>query len=122
MKWLFIALALVGPAAAKKKKPAPPQPDNAAADAAIRKALDAEQQAIADCVVADAPAGAWAVTVKATVRVNSAAQVMSADVSFDPAKPESTRACVEKVLRGIAYPKTTAPMISISREWSFAMK
>lgn len=122
MKWLFIALALVGPAAAKKKKVAAPPPDHVAADAAIKKALDAEQQNIADCVVADAPPGAWEVTVKATVKVNSAAQVMSADVSFAPSKPETTRACVEKVLRAIAYPKTAAPLISISREWSFAMK
>ena len=120
----MLALLLAGEAGAagavtKKKKKAA---ETAAVDAAIKKALDAEQQHIADCVLEGAPPGAWAVTVRATVKVTSAGQVMSADVSFDPAKPESTRACVEKVLRGIAYPTSPAPLISISREWAFAMK
>lgn len=121
MKWLMLALALAAPAGGKKKTAKAPA-STAAADAAIKQALDAEQQHIADCVVADAPQGAWAVTVKATVKVSSAGQVLSADVSFEPAKAETTRACIEKVLRGIAYPKSPAPLTSITREWSFAMK
>ncbi len=117
----MLALALAAPAAGKKKSARAPA-NTAALDAAIKQALDGGQQHIADCVVAEAPQGAWAVTVKATVKINSAGQVMSADVSFEPAKPETTRACIEKVLRGIAYPKSAAPLTSISREWSFAMK
>jgi len=122
MKWLLL-VALAAAAPAKKAKKATPAA-NAAADAAIKKALDGEQQHIADCVVAEAPQGAWSLTVKAAVSINSAGQVMGTKISFEPAAggSEKVRACVDKVLRAVSYPKSAAPLIDISREWAFAMK
>ncbi len=116
MTWALVALAVLAAPGAKKKA------STAAADAAIKAALDAEQPKISECVVAGAPAGAWTKTVKATVKINSTGQVLSAEVKLEPDGPPSTRECIEKVLRAIAYPKSSGPLTSISHEWSFAMK
>jgi hypothetical protein len=120
--WAMVAIALAAAAPAKRSKAKKADPAAAATDAAIKSALDAEQAHIADCVVADSPQGAWSVTVKATVKINGAGQVMAADIKVEPVRPDTTRACIDKVLRAVTYPKSPAPMISISREWAFAMK
>lgn len=122
MIWALVAVAMLGAAPAKKKAVRKADPAAAATDAAIKRALDDQQQKIADCVVADAPPGTWAKTVKATVKINSAGQVLAADVTLEPEGPVSTKECVEKVLRAVAYPRSAGPLISISRDWSFAMK
>jgi hypothetical protein len=120
---LLIALAAAAAAPArapaKKKKAAP---ETAAIDTAIKKALDAEQQHIADCVTANAPAPPWALTVNVKLSINGAGQVMGCDVSLEPAAVETTRACVEKALRAVSYPKSGSTLIKVSREWAFAMK
>ncbi|MBL8954471.1 MAG: hypothetical protein JNK82_27075 [Myxococcaceae bacterium] len=118
MAWVLVALAVLAAPGAKKKTPS----SSAATDAAIKAALDAEQQKVADCVVSNAPPGAWSKTVTATVKINASGQVLSAEVKVEPDAPPATRECIEKVLRAIAYPKSPGPLTRISREWSFAMK
>src|SRR5262245_54714448 len=109
----FIAMALAASGPVKKQKKA--DPTTAVTDAAIKQAREAVQQRIADCVVEGAPQGAWAATVKATVKINSDGQVMSADIKVEPERPDRTRACIDQVLRAVKYPKNPAPLISISR-------
>lgn len=125
MKWLVLLALVAGAAAPAKKKTvkkAPAPADAVVTDAAIRIALDGEGQHVADCVMADAPPGAWSLTVKVKLAINSAGQLMSNEVTLEPAGPAATRACIEKVLSAVPYPKSASPLINISREWSFAMK
>ena len=106
--------------AAKKKKPAVPPVDETAA---VRKAFDAQQDQVANCVVTHAPAGKWSLTVKVQATLNSAGQMMSLKLGLnpEPATPGPTRDCIDKVLRAAAYPKTAAPLINVDRDWTFTM-
>lgn len=114
--------------AATRRKPAPaaPAPKAAAVDqtAAIRHAIDAEQQHVVDCVVKSAPSGRWSVTVRLQAKLNSAGQMLSLklDVTPEPSDVEGKKTCIDQVLRNATYPKSAAPLTSIDREWTFSMQ
>jgi hypothetical protein len=98
-----------------KKKP-PPKSD---VEASLRKALDSGQQKVADCVLSYAPDGAWSQTVKVKISINSAGQLMGSVVTMKPSS-DVARACIEKVVKALEFPKSAAPLITVEREWTFA--
>ena len=48
--------------------------------------------------------------------------MLATGLTFDPSRSDKTKDCIDKVLRAITYPKSTAPMITVNHEWQFAMK
>jgi hypothetical protein len=107
--------ALLCGAPAKKKKAAAAPPN---IQTEMSKALDAEGQKIAECVVATAPDGPWSQTVKVKIQVNNRGQLFGADVTLSK-NDDKVKACVEKVLKAVTWPKHNAPLITFEREWSF---
>ncbi len=118
-------LALVAFAAPKKKK-APPPPKPAVAEAEIKKTLDASQPQVAACVVKGVAGGAktWRQVVRLKVVVNGVGQVLTLEAGLEPenANAPTTKACIEAVLQAATFPATHAPMVTVEREWTFAMQ
>lgn len=117
-------LALAGPKTSKKKKAAPPPPP--AAEAEMKKALDATQAKVGGCVVAGVEPGVktWTQVVKLKVVVNGVGQLMSLDTALVPenASAAKTKSCIEDALKAATFPTTHAPMVTLEREWTFAMQ
>lgn len=128
-RWVLLLVvgsffAWAGPKApGKKKKPAPAP---VAAEAELKKSLDATQAAVGGCVVKGAEGGpkTWTQVVKLKVVVNGVGQVMTLDAKLEPenANAEQTKACVVKALQAATFPATHAPMVTVEREWTFAMQ
>jgi hypothetical protein len=118
VKAYALAALLALAAGAGKKKPAPaPHPTT---DALIRKALDSSQDKVQACVLDGAPQGKWTMTVKLKLTLDSAGQIMGADVKVTPDAPK-TASCIEGVIRGLSFPKSIAgPLTNVDREWSFS--
>ena len=119
---LFLVGSLAVAAPAKKKKADPPK--SAANEAAIIRVLDAEQDKVAQCVLAGAPQGVWTLNVHVAISITGAGQVMSSRVVLDPELfgAANTSDCVDQVLRAATYPATGAPLIVINRKWTFSME
>lgn len=115
---LLASVAFAGGRKAKKKVTPP------AAEAEVKKALDATQEKVGACVVSGAGAGAWTQVVKLKVVINGVGQVLSFDASLEPANDAAskTRACVEEAVRAAPFPKTHAPLVTVEREWTFKLE
>lgn len=120
---LTCAASLTFAAPKKKKVPPPPPP---AAQEEIKKALDASQSDVSQCVIVGIEPGlkTWSQVVKLKVAVNGVGQVLTLDAVLVPenANAAKTKACVEAVLRKVTWPTTHAPMVTVEREWTFAMQ
>ncbi len=113
---LVFSLA-VGAEAKKKKKKGPavtPQ-------AALSDTLNAKRDEIQGCAVDFAlNKGAKKAEVTTSVTINSAGQVIDSRIKvvIEGGDGEQVKSCVEKVVRGIKFPRTDAPMINIERTWT----
>jgi len=114
--WALAALLALAAGGGKKKAAPAPQP---ATDALIHKALDSSQDKVQACVLDGAAPGKWTVTVKLKLTLNSAGQIMAADVKVTPDAPK-TAGCVEGVIRGLTFPKIAGPLTNVDREWTFS--
>ena len=57
---------------------------------------------------------------KLKLTLNSAGQIMGADVKVTPDAPK-TASCVEGAVRGLTFPKNIeGPLTNVEREWSFS--
>jgi len=121
---LFTCAASLSIAAPKKKKASPPPPPVAQEE--IKRALDASQSDVSTCVIVGIEPGlkTWSQVVKLKVAVNGVGQVLTLDAVLVPenANAAKTKACVEAVLRKVTWPTTHAPMVTVEREWTFAMQ
>lgn len=116
--WVLALLPLLsGGAEAKKKKKGmkvPPQ-------AALSETLNARRDEIQGCAVDFAlNKGAKKADIKTAVTINSAGQVIDSRITVmvEGGDGEQVKSCVEKVVKGIKFPKTDAPMINIERTWT----
>jgi hypothetical protein len=121
---LSLVLSSVAFAAPKKKKPAPPPPKtaaNIATEVAVKKALDGAEEKVGGCVLESAPAGPFKQVVKAQLTLNSAGQLMGATLSLAPeiASGDKLKKCIDDVLKGVTWPKSTGPIVNAEREWTF---
>ena len=121
---LSVVLASVSFAAPKKKKAPPPPPKtaaNIATEVAVKKALDGAEERVGGCVLESAPAGPFKQIVKAALTLNSAGQLMGTTLSLTPeiASGEKLKKCIDDVLKGLSWPKSTGPIVNAEREWPF---
>ncbi len=121
---LSVVLASVSFAAPKKKKAPPPPPKtaaNIATEVAVKKALDGAEERVGGCVLESAPAGPFKQIVKAALTLNSAGQLMGTTLSLTPeiASGEKLKKCIDDVLKGLSWPKSTGPIVNAEREWTF---
>lgn len=121
---LSVVLASVSFAAPKKKKAPPPPPKtaaNIATEVAVKKALDGAEEKVGGCVLENAPAGPFTQVVKAALTLNSAGQLMGTTLSLNPeiASGEKLKKCIDDVLKGLTWPKSTGPIVNAEREWTF---
>ena len=106
--------------------PSCPGPAASTKDAEVGEVLGAQQAAIVDCVVttagADAEADGWKQSVAVTVVIKKGGELFSVDTALEPAgeKAEALKACVEKMVRTLAWPATDATMLSFEKSWSFS--
>jgi hypothetical protein len=125
MRSLLLVVLLVScstfAAGKKKPKPATPPPDETGA---VTKALDAVQDRVSNCVATTVPYDGKTLVAKVELKLNSGAQVMSLKVTLtpEPATADSTKACIEKAVRGAPFPKTVSPLVVVEREWSFKLE
>lgn len=121
---LVVFLASVAMAAPKKKVvPVKPRPvANIATEVAIKKALDGAEAQVGSCVLDNAGSAPFTLVVKAKLNINSAGQLLGSTVTLVPenASAEKTRKCIDGVLQGLAWPKSTSPLVNAEREWSFS--
>ena len=121
---LSVVLASVSFAAPKKKRAPPPPPKtaaNIATEVAVKKALDGAEERVGGCVLESAPAGPFKQIVKAALTLNSAGQLMGTTLSLTPeiASGEKLKKCIDDVLKGLSWPKSTGPIVNAEREWTF---
>jgi hypothetical protein len=121
---LSVVLASVAFAAPKKKKTPPPPPKtaaNIATEVAVKKALDGAEEKVGGCVLENAPAGPFTQVVKAALTLNSAGQLMGTTLTLTPeiAAGEKLKKCIDDVLKGLSWPKSTGPIVNAEREWTF---
>ncbi len=112
-------------AAPKKKRP-PPPPKPVAAEVEIKRVLDGTQDQVSSCVIHGLEPGAkvWTQVVRLKVVVNGVGQVLTLGAVLDPENGNAakTKACIEAVLKAATFPTTHAPMVTVEREWTFAMQ
>lgn len=125
---LSVVLASVSFAAPKKKKAPPPPPPKSAAniatEVAVKKTLDGAEEKVGGCVLDTAPPGPIKQVVKAALTLNSAGQLMGTTLTLTP-EGESAgklKKCIDDVLRGLTWPKSTGPIVNAEREWTFETK
>jgi hypothetical protein len=122
---LSVVLASVSFAAPKKKKGPPPPPPktaaNIATEVAVKKTLDGAEEKVGGCVLENAPAGPFTQVVKAALTLNSAGQLMGTTLTISPeiASGEKLKKCIDDVLKGLSWPKSTGPIVNAEREWTF---
>ncbi|MCS6915009.1 MAG: hypothetical protein RMK29_05655 [Myxococcales bacterium] len=118
----LLLLSLVGSVSAqagkktKKKSRLPPQ-------ATLGDALNARRDEIQDCAIRFAlDRGARRVDIVTRLTINGRGQVLDnrTTVNVVGGDGEQVRACVERVIGGIRFPATEAPLITIERNWSVA--
>ena len=122
---LLCSLGEPAVAATKKtRKPVPAPVAQVSTEAEIRKALDGPQDKVAECVVSQAPGGAWSLTVKLQMTITGAGQILALRLEFAPelAWAPKTRACIESVLGEVVFPKSGAPLVNVERDWTFKMQ
>lgn len=109
------------PKSKKKAPPPPPPPPAQVTKVEVSLLLDGVQDRVAACVLEGAGDGALNQQVVVGVTLNGVGQLMAADVKLVPEneKAAATRACIEGVVRGVAFPKTGAPLVTAEREWIF---
>jgi hypothetical protein len=115
---LFAGLLLMPAEAAarRKKKPAPLPPE-----AALSETLNTKRDEIQNCAVDFAlKKGAQKAEITTSVTINSAGQVIDnrIKVVVEGGDGEQVKSCVEKVVHGIKFPKSDAPIINIERTWT----
>jgi hypothetical protein len=106
--------------AGKKKAPAKPPPPPAT-DKLIHQALDGAQDKVAACVIESVTDPKFNVTVKVHLTINSAGQLMGAKIVVTPDAPK-TVSCVDEVMHGLTFPKSTGPIVDVDREWNFSQQ
>jgi hypothetical protein len=114
---LALVPLLVSPAAGAKKKKkaaAPPQ-------AQMSEALNAKRDEIQTCAIKHAlERGAKSVDIVTKVTINGRGQVLDnrTTVNVNGGDGEQVRNCVEQVIKGIKFPQSGAPLVTIERNWS----
>jgi hypothetical protein len=94
------------------------------ADEAVRAVLASQQEGIVGCVVsaagADTQAEGWKQSIKVTVVLKHGGALFAVDTVLDPEGPKSgeVKACIDKVVRGVTWPATDAPLLSLERSWA----
>lgn len=119
---VLLLLVPLGPAAAQggkkpRKKPRPPP------QAALGETLNARRDEIQDCAIRFAlDRGARRVDIVTRLTINGRGQVLDnrTTVNVVGGDGEQVRACVDRVISGIRFPATEAPLITIERNWSVA--
>jgi hypothetical protein len=122
---LCAVLASLAVAAPKKKKPAPPKSAaNLATETEIKKALDGAEAKVGGCVLETAPPGPIKQVVKAQFTLNSAGQLMGTSFVLTPEGPaaDKLKKCIDGVLQGLTWPRSSGPIVNAEREWSFESK
>ena len=114
---LLLLPLLCSPAAGAKKKKkaaAPPQ-------AQMSEALNAKRDEIQTCAIKHAlERGAKSVDIVTKVTINGRGQVLDnrTTVNVNGGDGEQVRTCVELVIKGIKFPQSSAPLVTIERNWS----
>lgn len=123
----LLCLLLLLPAlasAAPKKKRVPPKPlPPSALDVGIKRALDGVEQQVGTCVLDNAADGDFTLVVRAKLTINSQGQLLGSSLVFVPEAPfgaEKMRPCIEGVLKGLVFPRSTASVLNAEREWTFS--
>lgn len=118
---LLLPLLAFGAPKKSKKKSAPKPAVPTAADLAIRAALDGAEQQVGGCVLEYVP-GDFTLVVLAKLSLNTAGQLLGATLAFTPEQEnaEKLRACIDGVLHGITFPRTTGALVQAEREWKFS--
>lgn len=102
-----------------KRKPKKPKV-SAAGQFALSAILQNQGDAVQDCAVKHAlNRGSNSVDIKAKVTINNSGQLIDLriDVKLDKGDPAPVRECMEKLVRGLKFPKSDAPLITIERDW-----
>ncbi len=123
--WSFVMISMVAGAAPKKKVVKPPPPKSAATiatEVAVKKTLYGAEAQVGGCVLENAGPAAFTLVVKAQLTLNSAGQLMGTTLSMTPEWPtgEKLKKCVDGVLKGLTWPKSTGPIVNAEREWTFS--
>ncbi len=123
-RWLVVLAVLASVSLAappKKSKKAPRPPPAVVTELEVRLVLDGGQERVGACVLEGADDGPLHQVVLVKVTLNGVGQVMGAKVKLDPENAQATKTseCVEAVVRGLTYPKSGAPLITVEREWTF---
>lgn len=99
-----------------RKPPLPPQ-------VALHNTLNTRRNEIQECAVKYAlEQGADRADITTQVTINSAGQVVDSrtTVTVEGGDGDQVKACVDKVLRAIRFPRNDAPLIHIERTWTVA--
>jgi hypothetical protein len=115
---LLLPLLWEAPAAAAKKKKKAPK---AAPQAQMSEALNARRDEIQTCAIKHAlERGATRVDIVTKVTINGRGQVLDSrtTVNVTGGDGEQVRTCVEGVIKGIKFPQSPAPLVTIERNWS----
>ena len=90
----------------------------------LGEVLGAHQDAIIDCVAsaagADTQAEGWQQRIKVTVVIKHGGVLFTADTVLEPQSPKSDemKACIDAVVRRLAWPPTDAAMLSFEKSWT----
>lgn len=113
---LLVASVEAAPKKKKKKGAAEPQ-------AQMTEALNARRDEIQTCAIKHAlERGAKSVDIVTKVTINGRGQVLDTrtTVNVTGGDGEQVRTCVEQVIKGIKFPASGAPLVTIERNWSVA--
>lgn len=115
-----LVMASLALAAPRKKKVVPKSAANVATEVELKKTLDAAEAKVGACVLENGPPGAFTLVVKAQLVLNSAGQLMSSTVTLpESAGAAKMRVCIDGVLKGLTWPKSSGPIVNAEREWTF---
>jgi hypothetical protein len=105
-----------GAAYAKKK--------SSTAQSAAVKVLSSRSDAIAQCASLHLGPATPAIVVSVQIAFNNLGQVVVCDVSTSLPSPngDALRGCVEKVLRGVSFPKSKVGLTTLTKEWRFSIQ
>lgn len=91
----------------------------------IAKVVDTQADAVQGCAVEHGVnKGAKKIDLSARLVINDLGQLFSCDVTaaLDHGEGKPLEACVDKVLRGLSFPKSKSSLTEYTRHWSFQIE
>jgi hypothetical protein len=92
--------------------------------ATLSQMLTDRSSQVQDCAGKALDKGSDRVDIATKVTINNRGQVISLNthVTLDKGDGDPVKQCIETLVRGIAFPPSDAPMITIERNWTIASK